>query len=114
MSVVAPTFSESWHRVAPVKASLRPTVKARRQKFRGEDWYVLQDSFNNQFFRLRPAAYDFIARLRSDRSIEEIWLEALERDPENADAESANGFQPVLNDSNLIFYQAKWLSARHN
>jgi hypothetical protein len=32
MRVIAPTFSESWHRVAAVKASLRPTVKCRRQK----------------------------------------------------------------------------------
>jgi len=105
MSVVAPTFSESWHRVAPVKASLRPTVKARRQKFRGEDWYVLQDSFNNQFFRLRPAAYDFIARLRSDRSIEEIWLEALERDPENAPGqEEAIRLLTQLHFANLLFY----------
>lgn len=105
MSVVAPTFSESWHRVAGVKASLRPTVQSRRQKFRGENWYVLQDSFNNQFFRLRPAAYEFIARLRPDKTIEQVWLESLERDPENAPGqEEAIRLLTQLHFANLLFY----------
>jgi putative peptide zinc metalloprotease protein len=105
MSVIAPTFSESWHRVASVKASLRPTVQARRQKFRGEDWYVLQDAFNNQFFRLRPAAYEFVARLRPDKSIEEVWLESLERDPENAPGqEETIRLLTQLHYANLLFY----------
>lgn len=105
MSVVAPTFSESWHRVAGVRAALRPTVEARRQKFRGENWYVLQDAFNNQFFRLRPAAYDFIARLRPDRTVEDIWREALENDPENAPGqEEAIRLLTQLHYANLLFY----------
>ena len=78
------TFSESWHRIADLKVSLRPTVKVRKQFFRGERWYVLQDPFNNQFFRLRPEAYEFISRLRPERTVEEVWLECLERYPENA------------------------------
>jgi putative peptide zinc metalloprotease protein len=105
MSVVVPTFSESWHRVAGVKAALRPTVDTQRQKFRGEYWYVLNDSFNNQFFRLRPAAYEFIARLRGDRTIEEVWLESLERDPEGAPGqEEAIRLLTQLHFANLLFY----------
>jgi len=105
MSVIAPTFSESWHRVAAVKASLRPTVKCRRQKFRGENWYVLQDSFNNQFFRLRPAAYDFVARLRPDKSVEEVWQESLEYDPEGAPGqEEVIRLLTQLHFANLLFY----------
>lgn len=78
------TFSESWYRVADQRIGLRPHVKVRRQFFRGEKWYVLQDAFNNQFYRLRPAAYDFVARLRSTRTVDDVWQECLERDPENA------------------------------
>jgi putative peptide zinc metalloprotease protein len=105
MSLVIPTFSESWHRVAGVKAALRPTVASQRQKFRGDYWYVLHDSFNNQFFRLRPAAYDFIARLSADRTIEEVWLESLERDPENAPGqEEAIRLLTQLHYANLLFY----------
>ncbi|XOV89159.1 MAG: hypothetical protein ACFHX7_04515 [Pseudomonadota bacterium] len=105
MSVIAPTFSESWHRVAGVKAALRPTVHCRRQKFRGEDWYVLQDAFNNQFFRLRPAAYDFVARLRADKTIEEVWMQTLEQDPEGAPGqEEVIRLLTQLHFANLLFY----------
>ena len=78
------TFSESWHRVADQRISLRSTVKARKQFFRGEKWYLLHDPFNNMFFRLRPEAYEFIARLRPDRTVEQVWEERLQQDPAGA------------------------------
>jgi putative peptide zinc metalloprotease protein len=78
------TFSESWHRVARLKVALRPTVVVKRQFFRGEKWYVLHDPFNNQFFRLRPEAYEFIIRLRPDRTVEEVWEKCLDRYPDEA------------------------------
>ncbi|MEJ2231563.1 MAG: hypothetical protein P8X46_10335, partial [Nitrospirales bacterium] len=81
MAEVGRTFSESWHRVAGLRISLRPTVKVRKQFFRGEQWYVLHDPFNNQFFRLRPEAHEFVSRLRHDRTVEEIWNECVDRIP---------------------------------
>ncbi len=84
MAAAGRTFSESWHRIADQKISLRSTVRVRRQLFRGEKWYVLQDPFNNHFFRLRPEAYAFVARLRPDRTVEQVWEECLERHPDDA------------------------------
>ncbi len=84
-----PTFSESWYRVAQQRVALRPTVEVHRQRFRGEIWHVLHDPFTGQFFRLRPAAYEFVARLRPDRSVEEVWKESLERSPEDAPGQEA-------------------------
>ncbi len=78
------TFSESWYRIADERVSLRTHVKARRQYFRGEKWFVLYDPFSNQFFRLRPAAYDFVARLTLDRTVEEVWKESLTHNPDEA------------------------------
>ena len=78
------TFSESWHRVREVRARLRPQVRVHRQRFRGEPWFVLHDPFNNQFFRLSPAAYDFVARLDGSRTVQQAWDEALAADPEAA------------------------------
>ena len=78
------TFSESWHRVADLKVSVRPAVVIRKQLFRGKSWYVLQDPFNNNFFRLQPQAHEFIVRLRTDRSIGEVWEECLQRNPNDA------------------------------
>ncbi len=84
MARTGKTFSESWHRVADLKVSLIPTVKMHKQLFRGEKWYVLHDPFNNQFFRLRPEAYNFVSRLRPDRTVESIWEECLEHHPDTA------------------------------
>ena len=78
------TFSESWHRVRDVSARLRPQVRVHRQRFRGEPWFVLHDPFNNQFFRLAPPAYEFVARLDGTRSIQQAWEEALRMNPDAA------------------------------
>ena len=78
------TFSESWYRVANMQAALRPTVTARRQVFRGQQWVILEDPFNNQFFRLHPDAYGFVSRLELGRSVEQVWQQELERNPTQA------------------------------
>ncbi len=78
------TFSESWYRIAGHRVALRPHVIVRRQYFRGERYYVLHDPFSNQFFRIRPAAYEFIARLDIGRTVENVWHECIETNPEDA------------------------------
>ena len=83
-SHLANTFSEHWHRVGSQEISLRPTVRITRQTFRGERWFVLHDPFNNEFFRISPAAYEFVSRLAPRRSVEQVWEACLELDPENA------------------------------
>src|SRR6266542_6024852 len=83
------TFSESWYRIASQRIYLRAGVLARRQNYRGERWYVLENPFSNQFFRLRPAAYEFVARLRPDRTVEEVWRECLDRFPDDAPGQEA-------------------------
>ena len=89
MSEVTQTFSESWYRIAGQRISLRPGIHARRQNFRGQRWIVLENPFSNQFFRLRPAAYEFVARLRADRTVEEVWKECLNRFPDEAPGQEA-------------------------
>jgi putative peptide zinc metalloprotease protein len=100
------TFSESWHRVAGLKVSLRPTVKVRKQFFRGQRWYILHDPFNNQFFRLRPEAHDFVSRLRPDRTVEEIWAECLDRYPDEAPGqEDVIQLLTQLYFANLLYFE---------
>ncbi|MDX2225484.1 MAG: biotin/lipoyl-binding protein [Verrucomicrobiae bacterium] len=77
-------FSESWHRVARQKVRLRPGLHIQKQLFQGETWHVLRDPFNNTFYRLQPAAYDFLARLDGIKTIEEVWSLCLELSPETA------------------------------
>ena len=83
------TFSESWYRVANQKICLRPAINVRRQNFRGERWIVLENPFSNQYFRLRPAAYEFVSRLRPDCTVEEVWQQCLNRFPDTAPSQEA-------------------------
>ncbi|MBL9128713.1 MAG: hypothetical protein JNL97_13750, partial [Verrucomicrobiales bacterium] len=99
------TFSESWHRVASQRIALAPGVRVRRQTFRGERFYVLEDPLSNQFFRLRPAAYEFVARLRRDRTVDQAWQECLERFPDEAPGqEAALRLLGQLYQANLLHY----------
>ena len=108
MAEIKRTFSESWHRVANLKISLLPTVGVRKQFFRGEDWYILNNPFNNQFFRLRPEAYTFIARLSASRTVEEVWYECLERYPDTAPGqEDAVQLLTQLYNANLLYFHSR-------
>lgn len=77
-------YSDSWHRVQNQRISLRPSVQIKKQAFRGQAWYVLYDRFNNRFFRFRPEAYAFIARLDAKRTVDETWQKCLEENPLDA------------------------------
>jgi putative peptide zinc metalloprotease protein len=106
MARTGKTFSESWHRVAGLKVSLRPTVRVHRQFFRGERWYVLHDPFNNQFFRLRPEAHDFVIRLGPDRTVEQVWEDCLNRNPDEAPGqEDVIQLLTQLYYANLLFFE---------
>jgi putative peptide zinc metalloprotease protein len=79
-----PTFSESWHVIAHARLALRVQVSVHRQTYRGEKWFLLRHPYTNTFFRLRPAAYAFAARLSPERTVEQVWRLCLERDPDGA------------------------------
>lgn len=79
-----PTFSESWHVVANARLALRVQVEVHRQTYRGEKWFLLRHPYTNAFYRLRPGAYAFVARLAPDRTVESVWQQCLEIDPDGA------------------------------
>jgi putative peptide zinc metalloprotease protein len=81
---LAQTFSENWHRVAGQCAALRPGVQVRPQWFRGEKWFVMHEPFNDQFHRVSPAAWHFIARLDGRRTVEAAWKETMAMDGDDA------------------------------
>src|SRR2546423_1646082 len=73
MSVIRPTFSESWYRVANLKARLRASAQISRQFYRGELWYVVRDPAGNQYHRLSSPAYQFVGLLDGHRTVSEAW-----------------------------------------
>jgi putative peptide zinc metalloprotease protein len=99
-------FHESWYRIANQRISLSAGVRVRRQLFRGARWHVLSDPFTGQFYRLRPGAYDFVARLSPRRTVEEVWRESMERDPENTPGqEDVIQLLAQLYHANLLRYE---------
>ena len=73
MLALRPTFSESWYRVANLKAKLRASAQISRQFYRGERWYVVRDPAGNQFHRLSAPAYRFVGLLDGTRTVAEAW-----------------------------------------
>ena len=73
MAQLRPTFSESWYRVANLRARLRGSTQISRQHYRGERWYVVRDPAGNQYHRLSAPAYKFVGLLDGSRSVGEAW-----------------------------------------
>ena len=73
MPQMRPTFSESWYRVADLKAKLRPSTQVSRQFYRGDRWYVVRDPAGNQFHRLSAPAWRFVGLLDGSRTVAECW-----------------------------------------
>jgi putative peptide zinc metalloprotease protein len=99
-------FSDSWFRVAGMRVSLLPTVRVQRQVFRGQDWYVLEDSYTGRFFRMTPQAWAFVSRLTPDRTVEETWNAFLETHPQQAPGQDAViQLLSQLHVSNLLYFR---------
>ena len=78
MGLKRTTFNESWYRMADLKPSVHPSVKIWRQYYRGELWFVLEDSVNNKYFRIKYPAYQFLGMLDGNRTIDEVWKLSLD------------------------------------
>ena len=99
------TFSDSWYKVANLKVSLRDDLNIRKQYFQGEEWYVLQDPLSNKFFRFRPEVYEFLARLNIKNSLEEIWNQCMEINPERTPGQDdVIKLLSSLYNSNLLYF----------
>lgn len=73
MPLERPTFHEAWYRVADLKPRLSLVVRVSRQIYRGQLWYVLENTSNNEYFRLNRGAYLFVGLLDGRRTVSEAW-----------------------------------------
>jgi putative peptide zinc metalloprotease protein len=74
-------FSNSWHIISGLQVALLSTVTVQKQNYRGTEYYILRDKFNNKFFRIKPEAYKFIVKLNTEQTVEAFWEEYLEKYP---------------------------------
>lgn len=103
---MAKTFSDNWYRIADLRLGLRPTLSVRMHHYREEAWYVLHEPTHNSFHRVTPQTWRFLSRLTVDKTVEEIWLDSIEQDPENTPGQE-DVFQLLsgMYRSNLIYLE---------
>jgi putative peptide zinc metalloprotease protein len=103
---MAKTFSDNWYRIADLRLGLRPTLSVRLHHYRDEAWYVLHEPTHNSFHRVPPQTWRFLSRLRVEQTVEEIWLDSIEQDPENTPGQE-DVFQLLsgMYRSNLIYLE---------
>lgn len=73
VSVERPTYHEAWHRVESSRPRLRSGVQTRHQRFRGRDWWIVEDPASNQYFRMNRPAYRFVGLMDGRRTVDECW-----------------------------------------
>lgn len=78
-AVAESLFSTSWYRVAGLRPRLRSHTQIHRHLYRGQVWYVLQDHASGRFHRFTPEANLVIGLMNGERSMQEIWEQALGR-----------------------------------
>lgn len=74
----ASLFSPSWYRVAALKPRLRQQATMVRHVYRGERSYILQDQGSGRFLKLNPAAYQIVALMDGELTLDAIWQRACE------------------------------------
>ena len=66
-------FSTYWYRVEHLRPVLRDTAVISRHIYRGEPWYVLQNSLNGRSHRFNTVAYNVIGLMDGQLTVQEIW-----------------------------------------
>ncbi|QSA97862.1 hypothetical protein [Methylococcus sp. EFPC2] len=66
-------FSPSWYRVASLQPRLRSHARVHRHHYRGQLWYVLQDTLAGRYHRFTPAAHYVISLMDGQRTLQTIW-----------------------------------------
>ena len=101
-------FSDSWYKVAKLQVSLIFNIHVKKQNYRGQNWYILEDNYNNQFYKVTPEAYAFIMRLKPSKSVEEVWESCLLICPESAPTQDeVIHILMSLHHKNLLYFKNK-------
>lgn len=71
-------FSQSWHNVAGLKPRLLPHARIYRHVYRGEPWFVVQDTTAGRYHRVSPGAYAMLTRMDGARTVQSLWDAAIQ------------------------------------
>ncbi|WP_162845937.1 site-2 protease family protein [Seongchinamella sediminis] len=70
-------FSGSWQQISQLQPRIPSHIRIRRHRYRGDDWYVIQDRATGKTHRFTPQAYSIIAMMNGRRTVHQLWEEAL-------------------------------------
>lgn len=99
-------FSELWYKVANLKVSLNTSDYIKKQVYRGEVCYIIEDKYNNQFFKISPEAYFFISKLNVEKTVEEIWEDSLKSFPQSTPSQDeVISLLTSLHHKNLLYFK---------
>ena len=66
-------FSPSWYRVATLKPRLRSHIRIHQHQYRGETWYILQDTVTGRHHRFTPVAHEAISMMDGHHDVQTVW-----------------------------------------
>lgn len=69
-------LSQSWHNAATLRPRLLPHTRICPHTYRGQRWFVLQDSTGGRYNRLSPGAYMLVRRMDGLLTVQELWDDA--------------------------------------
>ena len=72
-------FSHSWHNVAELKPRLLPHARIYRHVYRGEPWFVVQDTTAGRYHRISPSAYAMLIGMDGVHTVQSLWDAALQQ-----------------------------------
>ncbi len=65
--------SRHWYRVAPLTPRLHDQVDIHRHDYRGQIWYLVENTTTGRSHRFNPVAYQFIGMMDGERSVQDIY-----------------------------------------
>ena len=71
-------FSQSWHNVSNLHPRLLPHVRIYPHTYRGQRWYVLQDTTSGRYHRLTPDSYQLVNGMDGKHTVQALWNKACE------------------------------------
>jgi len=66
-------ISPHWYRVASLRPRLHHQVQFHRHDYRGQIWYLLENTTTGRSHRFNPAAYRFIGLMDGNNTVQEIF-----------------------------------------
>ena len=95
-----------WKQIAGARPRLNPHIAIRRQLYRRQPWYLLQDPISERHFRLSPDSHFLLSRFDGEHTLDEIWQQAEQTLGHPVDQEAFIGLLVQLKGAGVLAEEA--------